>query len=172
MSHGDDGARRDDGAGRGGAGPATGEDPDAARLAEDLKAVHGMLRNSVTAEARRLPVPLTAQQMLTMRVLAGEWARGIEPSMSELTEHLGLSHSTVSGIVTRLERRELVCRTRCADDRRVTRVRLTGQVREWLHHDLPTLWRQPLVDALDSIGAERRTALVEGLAALRAALEE
>lgn len=153
-------------------GQGTRQSPDAVRLVEDLTAVHGMLRDSVTDEARRLPVPLTAQQLLTMRVLVDESTRGVEPSMSELTKQLGLAHSTVSGIVTRLERRELVRRTSYPGDRRVARVRLTRQVREWLHEDLPESWRQPLANALDSIGAERRTALVDGLATLRAALEE
>jgi len=144
---------------------------DTARLAEDIKAVHGMLREAVTAEARRLPVPLTPQQLLALRTLVAESERGAEPSMSELTALMGLSHSTVSGIVTRLEKRGLVCRARSAEDGRVTRIRLSGPVRQWLHHDLHVRWRQPLAEALDGLDGARRTALVDGLAELRAALE-
>lgn len=45
--------------------------------------------------------------------------------ISELSEELSLSNSTVSGIVDRLERQHIVLRERSEDDRRIVHVRLS-----------------------------------------------
>jgi DNA-binding MarR family transcriptional regulator len=48
---------------------------------------------------------------------------------------MGLAHSTVSGIVTRPERRGLLQRSARSDDRRFVRVALTRPVSEWIGQD-------------------------------------
>src|ERR687885_38939 len=60
---------------------------------------------------------LTAPQINTMRELARE--DGL--SLKELSRRMELSHSTVSGIVDRLERNGLVRRTPNPEDRRYSR---------------------------------------------------
>lgn len=50
--------------------------------------------------------------------------------VSELGEHLGLAHNTVSGLVTRLERQGWVVRRKCDEDRRRARIQLTPQSQE------------------------------------------
>ncbi len=52
--------------------------------------------------------------------------RDREPTMGELTAHLALEKSSVSGLVDRAERRGLVIRTTGHADGRAVRVRLTG----------------------------------------------
>jgi DNA-binding MarR family transcriptional regulator len=84
---------------------------------------------------------------------------------------MGLAHSTVSGIVTRLEQRGLVRRTAFPDDRRQLRLQLSETVQNWLTHDLPRLRRQPLDDALEQMSGRQIAALHRGLAQLRKHLE-
>ena len=50
--------------------------------------------------------------------------------ISELGDHLGLAHNTVSGLVGRLERHGWVVRRKCDEDRRRARIQLTPQSEE------------------------------------------
>ncbi len=50
--------------------------------------------------------------------------------VSELGEHLGLAHNTVSGLVGRLEKHGWVVRRKCDEDRRRARIQLTPQSEE------------------------------------------
>ena len=51
--------------------------------------------------------------------------RDHKPKMSELAEHLGLDRSSVSGLIDRAAKRDLVHRFADEDDKRSTRVALT-----------------------------------------------
>jgi DNA-binding MarR family transcriptional regulator len=155
--------------------PASAELTSAAvRAAAHLEAIGRVLSRTRWAEARRLPIPLTPPQMLAMQVLV-ESARN-EPgvralSLSELSERMGLAHSTVSGIVARLERHGLVDRTVRSEDRRYVRIHLTDKVRHWLAHDLPALGIEPLTAALTQATPAEREAIMTGLSALARLLE-
>jgi DNA-binding MarR family transcriptional regulator len=85
---------------------------------------------------------------------------------------MGLAHSTVSGIAARLERHGLLSRTAQPDDRRYTRLELTEPVRDWLDRDLPAARLGPLADAMRNATDEERSAILDGLAALRRLLPE
>ena len=50
--------------------------------------------------------------------------------VSELGDHLGLAHNTVSGLVSRLEKHGWVVRRKCDEDRRRARIQLTPQSEE------------------------------------------
>jgi DNA-binding MarR family transcriptional regulator len=56
--------------------------------------------------------------------------RDREPTMNALGRHLGLDKSSISGLVDRAERRDLVTRSVSASDRRVVRVSITGTGRQ------------------------------------------
>jgi len=140
----------------------------AAAVSDHLEAIRRVLRESIWAEARRYPIPLTPPQVTALEVLVDhtrETGGGL--SVSELSSRMGLAHSTVSGIAARLERHGLLTRTARPDDRRYTRLELTGPVRDWLDRDLPAARLGPLVDALRNATDEERSAIVDGLAALR-----
>ncbi len=55
------------------------------------------------------------------------YGRGSGMYVSELGEHLGLAHNTVSGLVSRLEKHGWVIRRKCDEDRRRARIQLTPQ---------------------------------------------
>ncbi|TQL48222.1 DNA-binding MarR family transcriptional regulator [Homoserinimonas aerilata] len=74
---------------------------------------------SARIEARASEAGLSVQQMRLLGIL-----RDREPTINELTVHLGLDKSSVSGLVIRAERRGLVSRTQHEQDGRAVRVHL------------------------------------------------
>src|SRR5262245_34383307 len=88
----------------------------AAQIARDLHAVQQILRRPVAAKLAESR--LTLPQIFVMRALFD--TDGL--SMKELSWRVGLAHSTLSGIVQRLERRGLVERRTRPEDRRITGV--------------------------------------------------
>jgi MarR family transcriptional regulator, organic hydroperoxide resistance regulator len=63
-------------------------------------------------------------------MLMGTLAHHGEMKVSELSEKLGLSNSTVSGILDRLENQGLVERTRSKEDRRVVHIKVTDEFKK------------------------------------------
>jgi DNA-binding MarR family transcriptional regulator len=140
---------------------------EAARIAAHLEAVRRVLRESIWSEARRYPIPLTPPQLLALQVLVDHLRdAGGGLSLSELSRRMGLAHSTVSGIVTRLERRDLLRRTTRPDDRRFVTIELTQPVKQWLERELPAVRLRPLVAAVGRASDQERAAILDGLAAL------
>jgi DNA-binding MarR family transcriptional regulator len=78
-------------------------------------------------ESRRLTkevarrAELTGPQLTVLKVLEGVG----DLSLSELSERIRAQNSTVTGIIDRMEREELVVRARSTEDRRVVHIRLT-----------------------------------------------
>jgi DNA-binding MarR family transcriptional regulator len=140
---------------------------DAARIEAHLEAIRRVLRESILSETRRYRVPLTPPQVLALQALVDhlrEAGQGL--SLSELSRRMGLAHSTVSGIVTRLERRGLLRRTTRLDDRRYVTIELTQPVKEWVGQELPAVRLRPLTAAIGQATEQERTAILDGLAIL------
>ncbi len=86
--------------------------------------------------------------------------------VSELGDHLGLAHNTVSGLVSRLEKHGWVVRRKCEEDRRRARIQLTPQSEE--------LFRERVKHATDfwqntfgQLSLEERENLIESLKKLK-----
>jgi DNA-binding MarR family transcriptional regulator len=143
---------------------------DLTRMAEaidrDLRAIRERIRRPLEAEIAR--GDLTGPQQSVMHALV----RSGGMSLKELSAHLGLAHSTVSGIVDRLQERGMVERRPSETDRRVTRIGVTRQVRDFVRDTIPGLLLHPLEEALARATAAQRRAIVEGLKALREVLEK
>jgi DNA-binding MarR family transcriptional regulator len=145
---------------------------DAAKVAADLDTIRRRLRDSIAAEARRYDEPLTPPQLHALELLVdAERASGAGLSLSELSGRMGLSHSTVSGIVSRLERRGFLQRSVRPDDRRYVQIELTAEVKRWLEHNLPASRRQPLAEALSRATRKERAAVLDGVATLARLLD-
>jgi len=144
----------------------------ATEASADLETIRRRLRDSIAAEVQKLSVPLTAPQVSALALLVDERRdSGSGISLSELSRRMGLSHSTVSGIVDRLVRRGLVERRPRSDDRRFTEIELTADVERWLKDDLPA-WRvRPLADALSRASRSDRATILAGLATLARLLD-
>ncbi|HHV65277.1 MAG TPA: MarR family transcriptional regulator [Peptococcaceae bacterium] len=86
--------------------------------------------------------------------------------ISELSEKMGLTNSTVSGIVDRLEDQGVVSRTRSTSDRRVVYVELNPEYAKKLQdiHDNLDKYFEEILAALPP---EQVTSIYQTLAALR-----
>jgi MarR family transcriptional regulator, organic hydroperoxide resistance regulator len=82
-------------------------------------------------------------------------------TLKELTRAVGLSQSTVSGIVERLERAGLVQRKTDENDRRFTRIEASAGVKTYLQHELSTLRLGPLLKALEKASRDDRAAILK-----------
>ncbi len=92
-------------------------------------------------------------------------------SLKELSGRMGLSHSTVSGIVDRLERKGLVGRRPDSKDRRYSRIFLSEEVKEYVREEVPSRTLGPILKALKLASAEERTQILAGIRTLRRLLE-
>jgi DNA-binding MarR family transcriptional regulator len=100
------------------------EDKRGLKIIKIMKTVQHEHRHAMVKEFKELN--LTAPQGMVVMILLKEESLKI----SELSEKMGLSNSTVSGIIDRLEKLNYVVRIRGEKDRRVVRVGLTETFRE------------------------------------------
>jgi DNA-binding MarR family transcriptional regulator len=138
----------------------------AREIGEHLRVIRQILRRPVEAEFAR--GHLTGPQQLVMEVLVR--LHGL--SLKELSQQVSLSHSTVSGIVDRLEKRGFVKRKADPNDRRFTVVTPSKAVEEFLKKKLPALTIHPLAEVLARANASQREEIVRGVRALRRVADE
>ena len=147
-----------------------GEDTDLRQLALELEqhltAIRQQIRRPVEAEFAK--GGLTGPQRSVMEALFKSDGR----SLKELTAQVGLAHSTVSGIVDRLEKRGLIERKPNLNDRRHTRIIVSGRVREFMEKRYPVIAAHPLFDVLRAAEATERNAIVTGIKTLRRLLDK
>lgn len=93
-----------------------------------------------------------------------------EMKISELSEKVSLSNSTVSGIVDRLEKQQLVERTRSEEDRRTVYVKVTPKFDE-IHKGFHKQVEKRFEDLLSAGTSEDIEKIIEGLNALKRVLE-
>ncbi len=81
---------------------------------------------------------------------------------SQIARYILVKSSTVTGIVDRLEQKELVKRVRNSRDRRVINIELTDSGRELARNAPPPIQRT-LMDGLKRVSDERLTEITSGL---------
>ncbi len=130
-------------------------------LAQHIEAqLHGIRRKlRYQLEAEYAAGRLTGPQRMVMQLLV----RTETMSLKDLSRTVGLAHSTVSGIVDRLEARGMVERRPGTSDRRVTQISVTKPVRDFLQRQAPELTLHPLVTALKRATLAERETVQEGL---------
>jgi DNA-binding MarR family transcriptional regulator len=101
--------------------------------------------------------PVTVQQCYTLEALAeGPF------SMKELAAEVALHQSTLTRVVEKLEKQNLVQRTRKSDNQRSVEVRLTDAGRQ-TYLFLDAAGSQMISDLLDLIPGERREPIVDAM---------
>ena len=133
----------------------------ALEIEQHLTAIRQEIRRPVEAEFAK--GGLTGPQRTVMQALVQ--SDGL--SLKELTTRVGLAHSTVSGIVDRLEKRGLLQRQPNLNDRRHTRIVVSAVVRDFMEKRYPILAAHPLFDALRLANSVERRAIVTGILTLR-----
>jgi DNA-binding MarR family transcriptional regulator len=122
-----------------------------------LNIIQRSMRQRLQAEFAR--GNLTGPQRLVMAVLVR--TQGI--SLKQLSEAVSLAHSTVSGIVDRLEKQGLIERQTHPTDRRITLLVASPPVREFMETRMAELTLHPLLEALSRASPTERRAITQGL---------
>lgn len=138
---------------------------DDARLAHDvLRSIRRILRR-VSEHSRHLvaEVGLTVPQLMCLKAI-GEMERGgnDEITLVELSARVHLSAGTVSRIIERLVRADLVLRERRAQDRRKVCLSLSERGRE-RYDALPSPLQDRFVERLNELDATERRRLLDAL---------
>ncbi|MEK6265497.1 MAG: MarR family transcriptional regulator [Clostridium sp.] len=94
------------------------------KIFKSLKRVGHMVKQSMVQQFNEMN--LTGPQGMMIGILSHDG----EMKISDLSEKIGLSNSTVSGIIDRLEKQGLVERTRSIEDRRVVYVNISDKFKE------------------------------------------
>lgn len=140
---------------------------DAVSISTHLEVIRRVLRDAAWAEARHYSISVTAPQVQALQAVVEHMRQtGTGISLSELSQRMGLAHSTTSGIVTRLENRNLLRRTTNPADRRFSLIELTRPAMDWVEHDLPASRITPLVAAVAQASPDERASIVNALALL------
>lgn len=149
---------------------AVADDP---RLLREARHIARLLQEA-TRRYQALPIDadirrsgLTMPQVSAITVL---FDRG-PLSLKDLSQELGLSHSTVSGIVDRLEQKGLLQREVDERDRRLTRISITDAVAGYVKEGLQEAQLGRLLPALRSATPEQRRKIREGLALLHSLIK-
>lgn len=130
-------------------------------IERNIREIREVLRRPLEAEFAR--GQLTGPQRSVMQTVFH--SDGI--SLKDLCNRVSLNHSTVSGIVDRLEARGMLERQVNPADRRLSSIVVTRAVRDFMDKSAPALVTHPLVHALKRATEAERKTIVRGLAALR-----
>jgi DNA-binding MarR family transcriptional regulator len=134
-------------------------------MERDLSVIRRAMRAPLDAEVAR--GELTTPQIAVMRVVVRQ--QGIR--LKDLGREVSLAHSTVSGIVDRLEKRGLLERRADPEDGRTSRIFPAGEVTRFVRERIPQLSRGPLRAALERAGEAQRKNIGAALRRLRVLLE-
>ncbi len=136
------------------------------QMERDLAAIRRAQRRPIEEEMVRggLTVPQTAVMQIAFQ------RDGI--SLKDLSREASLAHSTVSGIVDRLEAQGLVERRVDPADGRVSRIHATAVVARFVRDKIPELRRGPLGRALEKASPAERKKIAWALGRLRTLLED
>jgi MarR family transcriptional regulator, organic hydroperoxide resistance regulator len=129
---------------------------DAQTVAGQIRAIDRAVNREVHRDVARSG--LTAPQVRALEVLFDSGPL----SVKDLSARLRLSHSTVSGIVDRLARRQFVRREAHPDDRRVSRVAVTEEVMRY-GRAAPVRLMTPLAETLRTVRRTERKQIIETL---------
>jgi len=138
----------------------------AERIEQELRGIRRALRKPLEAEVAR--GELTVPQKTVMR----EVVRNHGINLRDLSHAVSLAHSTVSGIVDRLEKRGMVERRPDSRDGRLSCIYPTAVVEQFIKERLPVLSRGPLQSALERATADERAAIERTVRRLRELLQD
>jgi DNA-binding MarR family transcriptional regulator len=137
----------------------------AQEMDQHLNVIRQRLREPLETEFAR--GNLTGPQRMVMHALV--LSQGL--SLKQLSAQVSLAHSTVSGIVDRLQARGMVIRRRDETDGRASVIAPSSEVRDFLANRMPELAITPLAEALRAASNSERATILRGLRKLRALVE-
>jgi DNA-binding MarR family transcriptional regulator len=133
----------------------------AASIERQLRDIRQALHEPV--EAAYATGNITGPQRLVLEQIARR-PEGV--GVAELARLLGMSHSTVSGIVDRLAKGDLARRSQNPGDRRYNLVKISPKVRSYVEEVGAHLTESVLITALRKASPQQRASIEAGIAAL------
>src|ERR1700677_646818 len=133
---------------------------------QHLSIIRQRLREPLETEFAR--GGLTGPQRMVMQALVQ--SEGL--SLKQLSAQVSLAHSTVSGIVDRLQARGFVVRRRDEADRRATVIAPSAEVRDFMSNRMPELAISPLTKALRGASKSDQATVLRGLRKVRRLIEQ
>jgi predicted transcriptional regulator len=134
-------------------------------IIDSIRIINHTSDNFIKSEISR--GELTTSQLNVMMELVSE--DGF--SLKELSIRLNLSHSTVSGIVDRLEARGFVVRKQDASDGRFTRIFTSGLVNDSVKNKVFQRY-SPFIEAIQKATLDEKIKIFEGFSILSRLLKE
>ncbi len=110
---------------------------------------------------------LTSPQLIVLREIA---ARG-QATAAEIASAVSLSQPTITGIIERLEKRDLISRQRSSNDRRRILLQPTHESAELLA-EAPPLMQESFVKAFEELHDWEKSMILASLQRLAALMEE
>jgi DNA-binding MarR family transcriptional regulator len=137
----------------------------ALEIVKNLKGIMDLFRKAVKNEVK--DKNLTSSQVMVIAILSHRK----EMKTSELSKELGLSNSTVSGIVDRLEEKKLIERIRSKEDRRVIKVRVNKEFKTSMASKYMDV-EEKITNIINKSPKEDIDIILKGLENLKKLLEE
>lgn len=134
-------------------------------LSDNLYTLYQNLKKIINAEVSNNEI--TEPQLSVLKTLVIE--DGL--SLKELSKRVGLAHSTVSGIVDRLEQRNLLERRINPEDKRHSCIYLSEIVKKHKDTFTPNLFA-PIIKKLISLSTDEQTKILEAVEILNEILEQ
>lgn len=135
------------------------------RIFRSLKRIGHMVKKSMGQHFNEMN--LTGPQGMMMGILSHDG----EMKISDLSEKIGLSNSTVSGIIDRLEKQGLVERTRSIEDRRVVYVNVSADFQKNCKKNFSKI-EKTFEDAINNATAEEIDIILKGLDTLEQLMDK
>lgn len=126
------------------------------KIVKALKQVINILKQNMKEQFKCMN--LTGPQGMLIGILSHYG----EMKISDLSEKLGLSNSTVSGIIDRLEKQDMVERIRSKEDRRVIFVNVTPKFQEITQKNFQIV-EKSFEDMISSASEEELNTILKGL---------
>lgn len=139
------------------------------KLIDNLFFLQKALHRSRKIEAELSASDITVPQRIVLGILI---RTGSSLSLKELSQKIGLSHSTASGIVDRLERKGYVERLQDPQDRRFTKITLSANVKDFVQNRKQHLIFAVVVDAFKNATPEEQVKIIDGLTILRQLMDK
>lgn len=117
---------------------------------------------SVNLESKRVDKELgvSIPQLLCLQFLAEQ--DEFKANASKLKSFLNLNASTITGIISRLEKKNLVVKLPNSTDKRITLISLTAKGMA-LIHNAPITFQQKLSEKLQALPPEKLKTIIDGI---------
>jgi DNA-binding MarR family transcriptional regulator len=125
------------------------------------KAIMGLIHRVTAGNAERATLELNVRQRLVIQSLGLEGRRPI----AAIGQQLGLTPSTMTGLVDRLEQQGFVRRERHPSDRRATVLRLTSKGKTVYRREVD-FYRALVDETLSALGGDAKRLVLDALAHL------